>query len=159
MGFLLSVSAPADAAWRRFNAAMCTPMMPGADFRYSDGQGGLFLFTGSGGGYDFVACPVIEDSTLWVDAVTGLTVTVRNASNAGVLVAACVKSDNALSGTCGFTASSSAIGLLTLTPGLNAWQKTFFGEANAGDYPYLSVGLAHTGGVAMNAIAGYHITN
>ncbi len=155
----MSATVVADANWRRFSAANCTPDSADGDFRFDHSYGtGMSLFSTSAIPAA-VACPVDEDSYLWVDSVTSISVNVTNVtSGGGISARACVLYDQAVGGSCGTAANATSIGHQTLSPSTSVWNQTWFGETYAGDYPYLLVTMSGPTAIGdRNSLRGYHI--
>ncbi len=133
------------------------PFTTSSDFRFSATEG-LHIASGIG---DDLACPVTEDSHLWVDTVTIIAVSVQNTNPLGAVHAeACVLFDHAVGGACGASRIAFSIGHSVLTPPPTVWNQTFFGEAFAGDYPYLKIWMGGpTFGTQNNGLFRYLISN
>ena len=155
-GLTLASADRAGAAWRRFNAAHCQASGSNDDYlKYEPFKGlyntktGTLACGGSGSSCADpsmgVMCPVFEDSALWVDSVARITVNVESAacSPNGVRAKACVLFDGAVGGACGAEVTTPSSGVQTLTVPRGPWPQTWFGEAFAGDFPYLAVFLKH----------------
>jgi hypothetical protein len=157
-GALFGTSGTADAAWRRFNASGCMPMIPNNLVQFNTVEGVVNLSTSAS---STLACPIVEDSSLWLDMVTSIKVDVTQGTAGNVIAYACVLYDQSAGGACGGPANTTGPGAAVLSPGNGVWNQTWFGETYSGDYGYIQVWLApksSSGTATANSIRGYNIS-
>lgn len=152
--FVLFLSGGVDAAMRRFSAGSCLPARKSADFRYDSAQG-VVLNTS---GIEALFCGVVEDTAIPVDTIQTITLHATNANPFGGLTAsACVLFDQGNGGACGPTSFPSALGPSAVPVNPTIWRRTGVGEANAGDYPFLSISMGGPINGAFNGVRGFTI--
>lgn len=152
-GAIIATSSSSDAFERRIGAHYCAPMhrQNNANVNVSGLGVSDFSFTDP----VMVLCPIAEDTSLRINAVTQVNVHGFDGNNTqSISVTACSLAAFSNGGLCSGTVSSGTTftGNFQISPTLFAW-----GSANRFDFPYLQVTLPPAGNVGASSVRGFFV--